>query len=94
MKQDYLGIKRELNVNKKKLSYYSLKALQEKGFAIDKLPFSIRILLENALRNFDDYIITSAHIDTLLNWKPNPADEEKNGTEDQDYQREYFSKGV
>lgn len=76
MNQDFLGIKRTLDLHGKKLHYYSLKALQEKGHQIEKLPFSIRILLENALRNYDDYIITAEHVETLLNWKPKPAEKE------------------
>lgn len=43
---------------------------------IEKLPFSIRILLENALRNKDDFAITQEHVDTLLNWNPAGTDKE------------------
>ncbi len=74
MNQDFLGVKRELNVNGKTLSYYSLRALQEKGYPIGHLPFSIRILLENVLRNYDSYVITASHVDTVLKWSPKPAE--------------------
>lgn len=43
---------------------------------IEKLPFSIRILLENVLRNKDDFAITQEHVDTLLNWNPAGTDKE------------------
>jgi aconitate hydratase len=43
---------------------------------IEKLPFSIRILLENAVRNKDDFAITQEHVDTLLNWNPGGTDKE------------------
>lgn len=43
---------------------------------IEKLPFSIRILLENALRNKDNFAITQEHVDTLLNWNPEGTDKE------------------
>lgn len=43
---------------------------------IQKLPFSIRILLENALRNKDGFAITDEHIDTLLNWDPSGTTKE------------------
>lgn len=76
MNQDFLEIKKKLKVNGASLSYYSLRALQEKGHRVDHLPFSIRILLENALRNYDGYIITSEHVDTLLKWSPKPVDKE------------------
>lgn len=54
----------------------SLKALQNKGHSIDKLPFSIRILLENVLRNHDGFAITDEHLDTLINWNPQGSDKE------------------
>ncbi len=73
---DVLGIRKQLDANDKALGYYSLRTLQEKGHAVDRLPFCIRILLENVLRNFDDYIITRDHIDTILGWKPTPAERE------------------
>lgn len=76
MNQDFLGVKQTLSVNGKQLGYYSLRALQAKGQPINHLPFSIRVLLENALRNYDGYIITSEHVETLMNWKPQPEDKE------------------
>lgn len=76
MDQDTLGTRRELTLNGKKLSYYSLKALQESGHAIERLPFCIRVLLENVLRNFDGYIITREHLDSLLGWQPKVAEKE------------------
>lgn len=76
MNQDYLEIKRELLTSGKQLFFYSLKALQLKGYAIEKLPFCMRVLLENVLRNYDDYVITKEHVETILNWKPQPAKKE------------------
>ncbi len=76
MNQDYLEIKRELDVNGRKLSVYSLPALQEKGYPVSTFPFCIRVLLENVLRNYDSYIITREHVETLLHWKPVPAEKE------------------
>lgn len=48
----------------------SLKEQQNKGYNIDKLPFSIRILLENALRNHDGFAVRDDHVDTLREWNP------------------------
>src|SRR5690606_21417505 len=62
-------IKKSLRVNGKDSYYFSLAELQKQGHNINKLPFSIRILLENALRNFDDFAITKENIETLLGWK-------------------------
>lgn len=63
-----------LNTDEGKFQIHSIKALKEQGFDIGALPFSIRILLENALRNFDGFGITEKHIETLLHWKPEPSD--------------------
>jgi len=43
---------------------------------VKNLPFSIRILLENALRNQDGLAITDEHIETLLNWDPKGTDKD------------------
>ncbi|WP_154858209.1 aconitate hydratase AcnA [Cyclobacterium xiamenense] len=76
MANDPYQIKKKLPSPKGDLTYWSLEALQQKGYPINKLPFSIRILLENALRNFDDFAITQENIETLLNWKPQASDKE------------------
>src|SRR5690606_22116942 len=54
----------------------SLRKLEKEGIAIKRLPFSIRILLENALRHLDHFAITQAHVDTLANWSPEGSDRE------------------
>ena len=64
----------ELSVNGKNYHYSSLKNLSEKG--VDHLPFSIRILLENVLRNYDGFSITDEHVDTLLQWTPATVDKD------------------
>lgn len=64
---------KELSVNGKSYHYSSLKDL---GVNIDHLPFSIRILLENVLRNYDGFSITDEHVETLLNWKPQTEDKD------------------
>ena len=46
--------------------YYSLQALNDPR--ITKLPYSIRVLLENALRNCDEFAVSSGDVETLLDW--------------------------
>ncbi|HKL04121.1 MAG TPA: aconitase family protein, partial [Cryomorphaceae bacterium] len=70
------GIVKTLKTQDGDRKYFSLKALEEKGHKVSHLPFSIRILLENAIRNFDDFAVTSENIETLLNWKPGPSDKD------------------
>lgn len=54
----------------------SLTKLQNEGKNIHRLPFSIRILLENAIRNHDGFAITDEHVNTLVNWNSKGSDNE------------------
>jgi len=76
MQNDIYKIKRLLTTKNKTFSYYSLAEMENQGFNIKKMPFSIRILLENVLRNYDDFAITKENIETLLNWKPEASDKD------------------
>lgn len=58
------------------LNIASLPELESKGKNIQKLPFSIRILLENVIRNHDGFAVTDEHFDTLANWDPRGSDRE------------------
>jgi aconitate hydratase len=55
----------------KKGKYYSLPALEKAGLGkVSRLPVSLRVVLESALRNFDGKKITEEHLKTLAGWKP------------------------
>jgi aconitate hydratase len=47
---------------------YRLPALTTRGFNLSKLPFSLKILLENLLRREDGVHVTAADIEFLANW--------------------------
>ncbi len=50
---------------------FELSKLSKLGWGDpEKLPFSIKILLESAVRNYDNYQITLSDIKALLNWTP------------------------
>ena len=59
-------------------TYYRLAKLQEDGLGrIDRMPFSIRVLLESLLRNEDGYTVTADDIRNLAGYDPrNPSDVE------------------
>ncbi|MHA6261065.1 aconitate hydratase AcnA [Sporosarcina sp. CAU 1771] len=62
--------KSSLEVEGNSHNYYSLKKLEENGIGdITSLPFSIKALLESAIRQFDGKYITDEHIDLIANWK-------------------------
>src|SRR3954471_15962432 len=51
--------------------YFSLPALEKAGLGkISRLPVSLRVVLESALRNCDGKKITEAHLKNLAGWKP------------------------
>lgn len=76
MSNDIYQIKKLLNTKNGTFTYYSLPEMQKQGYNIEKMPFSIRILLENVLRNYDDFAITKENIETLLNWQPKASDKD------------------
>ncbi|KGO88478.1 aconitate hydratase [Flavobacterium rivuli WB 3.3-2 = DSM 21788] len=76
MQNDIYQIKKLLNTKTGSYTYYSLPELEKQGHEIGKMPFSIRILLENVLRNYDDFAITKENVETLLNWKPEASDKD------------------
>ena len=55
---------------------WKLSALKSVG-NIDRLPYSIRVLLESVLRNLDGRIYTEDHVRALAQYDPaKPSDEE------------------
>jgi aconitate hydratase len=54
--------------------FYSLPQLGKAlGVKVERLPLSIRIVLESVLRNCDGKKVTEEHVRQLANWKPNAA---------------------
>ena len=53
-------------------SYYRLGRLEEAGVvsSLDRLPFSIRVLLENVLRNAGDGHVSPEHVEAVASWRP------------------------
>ena len=57
------------------VTIYRLSALAERGVGhVDKLPFSIKVLLESALRNLDEFEVQSADVQRLAAWSPATPD--------------------
>ena len=53
-------------------TYYPIKSVQNAGLMdIDKTPYSIRVLLENVIRNADGGPATEDHIKLVSSWRPN-----------------------
>src|SRR5258708_587769 len=56
---------------------YRLDALAKHGKDVSRLPYSLRILLENLLRTEDGGAVCAKDIEALADWKPEaePSDE-------------------
>ena len=54
----------------KSYTIYRLPALEAKGFNLSRLPFSLKILLENLLRREDGVNVTAGDIEFLAKWDP------------------------
>ncbi len=67
--KDLLNTVQKIKTEKGEYSYFSIAELAaKKNKDLSKIPFSIKILLETLLRNYDNEIITEKEIDMLLNW--------------------------
>ena len=74
---DSLKTRRTLTVNGKSYDYFSLPAAAEKLGDISRLPFSMKVLLENLLRFEDGRIVTVDHIKAFAGWlKDKKSDQE------------------
>ncbi len=66
---DTFGTRSALQVGGRTIQYFSLPALEKKGFPeIARLPYSLRILLENLLRHEDGRFVKSADVEALARW--------------------------
>ncbi len=69
---DSLKTRQDLSVGRKKYAYYSLPAAEEAGLTgISRLPRSMKVLLENLLRNEDGVSVTEADLRAMAAWLEN-----------------------
>ena len=67
--QDTLGVRRTLAVGGKRYDYFSLQAAAEAGLGdISRLPYSLKVLLENLLRWEDGRTVTVDDIKAVAAW--------------------------
>ena len=69
--KDSFKTRQTLSVGGQSLEIYSLPAIQ--GHDLGRLPYSLKILLENLLRHEDGVNVTRADIEALLNWDAKAA---------------------
>jgi aconitate hydratase len=63
------ALRRRLAVGTRRFDYFSLEAAEASGLgAVSRLPFSLKVLLENLLRHADGRIVTEDDIAALASW--------------------------
>src|SRR3546814_2450096 len=70
---DTLGTRSTLNVGGKAYAYYSLDKAAAKLGDVSRLPFSMKVLLENLLR-FEDggFTVSTADVKAIVDWQKEP----------------------
>jgi aconitate hydratase len=75
MTNDVYNARSILATSSSEFIIYKLDALEKAGLTqLDRLPYSIRVLLESILRQVNGHTITEAHVQALSKWKPTSED--------------------
>ena len=73
-KKDIFGARTTLQGVSRNITYYQLDALSQRGVqGIDRLPFTVKILLENALRHAGGELVSEDDVLSLARWLPGQA---------------------
>ena len=68
---DSFGARKALTVGNQNYDVFRLDALEKAGFKnVSKLPVSLKVLLENLLRQEDNHHVGKGDIEALANWNP------------------------
>ncbi|MCM3760696.1 aconitate hydratase AcnA [Alkalihalobacillus oceani] len=66
---DVFNARSSFSLDGKTINYYSLKALEDAGLGnVSNLPYSVKVLLESVLRQYDGYVIKKEHVENLAKW--------------------------
>ena len=67
---DRFGARSALDVDGRAYEIFRLDALSKAGLPVDRLPYSMRILLENQLRTLDDRTVRAEDVEAVARWEP------------------------
>ncbi len=76
--QNSFGAEGELRVGSRSYRIHRLAVLEKAGFKLSRIPFSIKILLENLLRFEDNLTVKRSDIEYVATWNPSAAPQEIN----------------
>ena len=77
MSANSFGGRATLKVDGRPYEIYRLDALERRGLSIARLPYSLKILLENLLRLEDGRVVQPADIEKLAKWDPRKLPDEE-----------------
>ena len=72
------GAASEVRVGGRAYQIYRLSALEKTGFDLSRIPYSIKILLENLLRHEDNLTVRRSDIEYVAKWNPSAQAQEIN----------------
>ncbi|HET7496833.1 MAG TPA: hypothetical protein VFM00_00900, partial [Candidatus Eisenbacteria bacterium] len=67
---DPFGARSTLAVDGRSYRIARLDALERAGLSLQRLPFSLRVLLENLLRRVDGKVVTAEDVEAVARWNP------------------------
>jgi aconitate hydratase len=68
MLKNSFGTRTTLTAGGKSYTIHSLDALAKRGFDLKRLPYSIKVMVENVARREDGEIVTASHVEALARW--------------------------
>ena len=68
--KDSFGSRSTLRVGDREVRLARLDVLEKRGWNVSRLPYALRILLENLLRREDGSVVTADEIEALARWDP------------------------
>ena len=78
MSHNSFNTRTSLSVGHESVDYFSLPALERSGYPnVSRLPFSLKILLENLLRREDGAFVHAGDIRALASWTPDQTGEKE-----------------
>jgi len=76
MAKDSFGARAPLVIDGQRYTIHRLDALSRHGFDLSRLPYSIRVMVENVLRREDGANVTADQIKAVAGWTPKPMERE------------------
>ena len=75
--KDSFHARQTLTVGGRRYAIYSLERLEAAGLAVQRLPYSLKILLENLLRHEDGKAVDADDVKALAGWEPKSVRSER-----------------